>query len=55
MFLMKPEEEVVPKYKYGYGVYAVLLMLAVPTMYFGIFFSPLVKIAEVSAVFFGIR
>jgi len=55
MFLMKPEEEVVPKYKYGIGNYAVLLLLAIPTLFFGLYFAPLVKIAEYSAVIFGLR
>jgi len=55
MFLMKPEEEVTPKYKYGLGNYAVLLLLALPTLIFGLYFTPLVKIAEYSAVLFGIK
>ncbi len=55
MFLMKPEEEVIPKFKYGIGSYVVLLLLAVPTMFLGIYFAPLIKLAEVSAVLFGIN
>ena len=55
MFLMKPEEEVIPKFKYGIGSYIVLLLLAVPTMFLGIYFAPLIKLAEVSAVLFGIN
>lgn len=55
MFLMKPEEEVVPKLKYSFGSYAVLMLLAVPTMLFGIYFAPLIKLAEISAVLFGIN
>ena len=55
MFLMKPEEEVTIKYKYGLGNYAVLLLLALPTMFFGLYFTPLVKIAEYSAVLFGLK
>ena len=52
---MKPEEEVVQKLKYGIGSYVVLLLLAVPTMFFGIYFAPLIKLAEVSAVLFGLN
>jgi NADH-quinone oxidoreductase subunit N len=55
MFLMKPEEEVTPKYKYGIGNYAVLILLALPIMFFGLYFAPIVKIAEYSASFFGIK
>jgi NADH-quinone oxidoreductase subunit N len=55
MFLMKPEEEVTTKYKYGLGNYAVLLLLALPTMFFGLYFTPLVKIAEYSAVLIGLK
>lgn len=55
MFLMKPEEVEVPKYKYGIGNYAVLLLLALPTLIFGLYFTPIVKLAEYSAVLFGIK
>jgi NADH-quinone oxidoreductase subunit N len=55
MFLMKPEEEVASKYKYGIGNYAVLLLLALPILFFGLYFAPIVKIAEYSASFFGIK
>ena len=55
MFLMKPEEEVTPKYQYGIGNYAVLLLLALPIMFFGLYFAPIVKIAEYSASLFGIK
>ena len=55
MFLMKPEEEVTPKYQYGIGNYVVLLLLAVPVLLFGLYFTPLVKIADFSASFFGIK
>lgn len=55
MFLMKPEEEDVQKYKYGYGNYAVLVLLALPILFLGLYFTPIVKIAEYSASFFGIK
>lgn len=55
MFLMKPEEVEVPKYKYGIGNYAVLLLLALPTLIFGLYFTPIVKLAEYSAVLFGLK
>jgi len=55
MFLMKPEEEVKQKLHYGIGNYIVLILLIIPTIFFGIYFTPLVKIAEVSASFFGIN
>ncbi|MCX6157290.1 MAG: NADH-quinone oxidoreductase subunit N [Ignavibacteriota bacterium] len=55
MFLMKPEEELTPKYQYGIGNYAVLLLLALPVMFFGLYFAPLVKIAEYSAILIGLK
>lgn len=54
MFLSKPEESDT-KITYGLGNYAVLFLLAVPTMLFGIYFQPIIKFAETSAVFFGIK
>jgi len=55
MFLMKPNEEDSGKLKFSGWSYAVLLLLAVPTVFFGLYFTPIVQFAEQSAVFFGIK
>ena len=55
MYLDKPEVEDLPKIKYSYGYYILLLVLAVPTVVLGLFFQPLLKIAEASSIFFGIK
>lgn len=55
MFLMKPDEGYDSKVQYGYGGYVMLMLFAVPTIFFGLYFVPLVKFAEMSASFFGLR
>jgi NADH-quinone oxidoreductase subunit N len=55
MFLMKPDEGFDSKVQYSYGYYIMLLLFAIPTMFFGIYFAPLVRFAEASAVMFGLR
>lgn len=55
MFLMKPEENSDSKVQYSYGYYLILLLFAVPTIFFGIYFTPLLRFAEASAVMFGLK
>ncbi len=55
MFLEKPDEENNSKIEFGFSYNIVLLLLAVPTVLFGLYFTPLVKWAEASAIFFGIK
>lgn len=55
MFLEKPDEENNTKIDFGFSYNIVLILLAVPTVLFGLYFTPLVKWAEASAVFFGIK
>ncbi|MCE1164724.1 MAG: NADH-quinone oxidoreductase subunit N [Bacteroidetes bacterium] len=55
MFLMKPEDGSTQKLQFGAGAYVIMLLLAVPTMFFGIYFTPLVRIAEYSISMFGFR
>lgn len=54
MFLEKPETEQVP-IKFSFNYYLVLFILAIPTIFFGLYFTPIVKFAENSAKFFGIN
>jgi NADH-quinone oxidoreductase subunit N len=55
MFLMRPDTGSTSKIQYGFGNYVVLLLLAVPTIFFGIYFTPLLRIAEASISMFGIK
>jgi NADH-quinone oxidoreductase subunit N len=55
MFLEKPEEGATSKIQYGFGNYAILLLLVIPTIFFGIYFTPLLRIAEASISMFGIK
>jgi len=55
MFLMKPEEGNTQKLTFGAGAYIVMFALVIPTMVFGIYFTPLVRIAEYSISMFGFR
>ncbi len=55
MFLMKPEEGNTQKLKFGAGAYIVMFALVIPTMVFGIYFTPLVRLAEYSISMFGFR
>jgi NADH-quinone oxidoreductase subunit N len=55
MFLMKPDEGYDSKLQYGYGYYVMLMLFAVPTIFFGLYFVPLVKFAEMSASIFGLK
>jgi len=54
MFLEKSDEEQV-EVKYSFSYYLVLIILAIPTIFFGLYFTPIVKLAENSAKFFGIN
>jgi NADH-quinone oxidoreductase subunit N len=55
MFLMKPDEGYDSKIQYSYGYYVILLLFAIPTMFFGLYFTPLVRFAEASASMFGLK
>ncbi|MCX6164874.1 MAG: NADH-quinone oxidoreductase subunit N [Ignavibacteriae bacterium] len=55
MFLMKPDEGYDSKIQYSYGYYIMLLLFAIPTIFFGLYFTPLLRFAEASAVMFGLR
>ncbi len=55
MFLMKPDEGFDTKIQYSYGYYIMLLLFAVPTIFFGIYFTPFLRFAEASAVMFGLK
>jgi NADH-quinone oxidoreductase subunit N len=55
MFLMKPDEGDTQKLQFGTGAYIMLFVLVVPTMFFGLYFAPLVRIAEFSVSMFGIK
>lgn len=55
MFLMKPDEGYDSKFQYNYGYYIILIMLAAPTIFFGLYFTPLLRFAEASAIMFGLR
>jgi NADH-quinone oxidoreductase subunit N len=54
MFLLRPtgSEEAL---KFGAGDTIILLILIVPTIFFGIYFTPLTKFAEYSVQMFGMR
>ncbi len=54
MFLEKSETEAQPV-KYSFSYYLILIILAIPTIFFGLYFTPIVKLAESSAKFFGIN
>ena len=55
MFLEKPEESNISKIQFGYSNYAILFVLAIPTVVFGLYFTPLLNLAKASAIFFGIN
>jgi len=55
MFLMRTEEGADSKIQYGFGYYIVVLMLVIPTIAFGIYFYPLIRIAEKSSLLFFIK
>jgi len=55
MFLEKPDEDKNSKIEFKFSYYILLILLAVPTVLFGLYFTPLVKFAESSAYFFGIK
>jgi NADH-quinone oxidoreductase subunit N len=55
MFLMKPDTGYDSKIQYGYGYYIMLLLFIVPTIFFGIYFVPIVRFATLSASMFGLR
>lgn len=55
MFLMKPDEGYESKFQYSFGYYIILLLFALPTIFFGLYFTPLLRFAEASAVMFGLK
>lgn len=55
MFLAKPADGESNKIGYSFANYAILILLAVPTMFFGVYFTPLIKFAEYSASIFGLK
>jgi len=55
MFLMKPDEGFDSKVQYSYGYYIMLLLFVVPTIFLGLYFTPLLRLAEASVVMFGLR
>jgi len=56
MFLERAENsDDLPGISYSVPSYIVLILLLIPTIFFGLYFGPIVRLAENSAVFFGIR
>jgi len=55
MFLSKPDEENSGKIHYGIAGYVLLFILVIPTLLLGIYFGPIVRFAEISAVMFGLK
>ncbi len=56
MFLERAEnQEELQPINYSIQSYIVIILLLVPTIFFGIYFGPIVKLAESSAYFFGIK
>ncbi len=55
MYLKKPLEDAESKISYGFGYNLVLILLAVPTILFGVYFAPILKFAESSVAMFGIN
>jgi NADH-quinone oxidoreductase subunit N len=55
MYLKKPITDADSKIKYSFGYNLVLILLAVPTILFGIYFAPILKFAESSVSMFGIN
>lgn len=55
MFLEKPETENLPKIDYKFGYYVLLMLISIPTVLLGLFFKPLIDLAESSSIFFGIK
>jgi NADH-quinone oxidoreductase subunit N len=54
LFLYKPEEGATPLV-FGIGAKAILLLLVVPTLLLGIYFSPLIELARASMNIFGLN
>lgn len=56
MFLERAEnQQELQPINYSIQSYLVILLLLIPTIFLGIYFGPIVKLAESSVVFFGIR
>lgn len=56
MFLERADNaEELPAIKFSIQSYIVVILLIIPTIFFGLYFGPIVKLAESSAVFFGIK
>ena len=56
MFLERAENtEELPGINFSIQSYLVVILLLIPTILFGLYFGPIVRFAESSAVFFGIK
>lgn len=55
MYLKKPLDDAESKISYSIGYNLVLILLAVPTILFGLYFAPILKFAESSVAMFGIN
>jgi NADH-quinone oxidoreductase subunit N len=56
MFLERADNtDELPGIKFSVQSYIILILLLIPTIFFGLYFGPIVKLAESSAVLFGIR
>ncbi|MBC8488787.1 MAG: NADH-quinone oxidoreductase subunit N, partial [Bacteroidetes bacterium] len=55
MYLKKPLDDAESKISYSFGYNLVLILLAVPTILFGLYFAPILKFAESSVAMFGIN
>jgi NADH-quinone oxidoreductase subunit N len=40
---------------YSFGNYLILLLLIIPTIFFGLYPAPILRLAELSATIFGIK
>jgi NADH-quinone oxidoreductase subunit N len=55
MFILHPVEGSESRISFGLGYNVLLLVLAVPTIIFGVYFAPLTKFAEFSVQIFGLK
>jgi hypothetical protein len=54
MFLRDPEGDASP-IRFSAPQLAVLLLLAIPTLVFGLYYAPIVELANASVIMFGVR
>ncbi len=54
MFLRAPEGSVEPV-RFGWAQFAILLLLTIPTLLLGLYFGPLVQVAQASVSMFGVQ